>query len=203
MRYRGSEIIIDGIRHCDRKILNEVYSANYPLVEQFVMNNFGSVDDAKDIFQETIIIIYEKIKHSDLELTCSFQTFLFSVCKNLWFKEIRWRMKQFDEDNNDYECLRKEEVDELFATYIINRESRLFYKHFNNLSEECRKIIKFYLEKIQTKEIASIMNYEGVIDVRRKKYSCKVTLIRNIREDPEFKVMMEHENQPELQLVNN
>jgi hypothetical protein len=91
----------------------------------------------------------------------------------------------------------------MFEQYKKNLECRLFYKHFKNLSEECQKVIKFYLEKIKTKTIAHLMSYNNVIAVRRKKYDCRLALIRNIRKDPEFVEIMEHEYEHELRHINN
>ncbi len=44
----------------------------------------GSLEDSKDIFQDGLMIMLEKIDNKDFVLTCKFKTFLYSVCENLW-----------------------------------------------------------------------------------------------------------------------
>ncbi len=44
----------------------DVYSQNYTSVERFIINNSGTSEDAKDIFQEAMIILYEKLQRDDL-----------------------------------------------------------------------------------------------------------------------------------------
>ena len=45
-----------------------------------MLNNNGNEDDAKDIFQESIIVLYEKVKAGKFELSSKLKTFIYSVC---------------------------------------------------------------------------------------------------------------------------
>ena len=81
MQESNNEKYIEGIRNHDNTVLKEIYDAFFASVQLFIRSNFGTEEDAKDVFQESIIIIYRKIKKNELVLTCSFKTYLFSVCK--------------------------------------------------------------------------------------------------------------------------
>ena len=54
------EEIINALRNGDERVLKTVYKQHYPQIANMVINNGGSVQEAKDIYQETIIVFYEK-----------------------------------------------------------------------------------------------------------------------------------------------
>ena len=68
------EALISGIRNDDERALADLYKIHYPMVSHFILSNSGTVDEAKDIFQETVLIFYEKIKDGSLTLTCQIKT---------------------------------------------------------------------------------------------------------------------------------
>ena len=59
------------------------------MIQHFVTNNNGSFDDARDIFQEAMIALYEKVQLEHFTLSCQIKTYLFSICKNLWLKRLQ------------------------------------------------------------------------------------------------------------------
>jgi DNA-directed RNA polymerase specialized sigma24 family protein len=44
------------------------------MVQALVLKNNGSADDAKDIFQEAMIVLFEKVRSGSLELNCQIKT---------------------------------------------------------------------------------------------------------------------------------
>ena len=81
------ESILDGIRNHDSRILQYVYDTQYPIIEGYIVHNQGSRDQAKDVFQEAMIIVYKRVKAGKLELTCKFGTYVYAICKNIWIQE--------------------------------------------------------------------------------------------------------------------
>ncbi|MGB4292846.1 MAG: hypothetical protein WBJ37_08185, partial [Bacteroidales bacterium] len=69
--------IIEGVRRQDEKILNYLYDNYFKLVKNHVIKNNGTEDDASDVFQETIILLYQKICENNLELTSDLRGFFF------------------------------------------------------------------------------------------------------------------------------
>jgi len=58
-----------------------------------VLNNSGTEDDAGDIFQETLVILYRKRKEGTLQISTSFRNYLIGTAKMLWLKELRRRRR--------------------------------------------------------------------------------------------------------------
>ena len=73
----------------DKKAIEYIYSDNYGVIQNLVLNNNGTEEDAKDIFQEALIVLYEKTKSGVFELNCQIKTYLYAVSKRLWFKRLQ------------------------------------------------------------------------------------------------------------------
>ena len=75
---------LSGIVNNDFSLLQRIYEQSLPEVIRYVKKNSGTLDDAKDVFQEGIMVIFKKVKEDRLVLTTSFHAFLFMVCKRIW-----------------------------------------------------------------------------------------------------------------------
>jgi DNA-directed RNA polymerase specialized sigma24 family protein len=73
-----SEIVL-GILNDSKDTLNRLYTSYFPMVLQLVLKNNGNKDDAKDLFQESIIVLYNKVKGGNFELNSKLKTF-FVLC---------------------------------------------------------------------------------------------------------------------------
>ena len=77
-----NEVIL-GILNNSENVLKRLYIAYFPMVLQLVINNNGDSDDAKDIYQEAIIVLYNKVKTGDFELSSKLKTYIYSICRRL------------------------------------------------------------------------------------------------------------------------
>ena len=107
--------LLRGLAQNDRQSVETIYRQHYNMVQTMIVNNSGSIDDAKDIFQEALIVLYEKAKSGTFELNCQIKTYVFSVCRRLWLKRFYQLQKLAPEvenveeivpveDDNDGEC---------------------------------------------------------------------------------------------------
>ena len=55
-------ILLKGIAAEDKGSIEQLYRQYYIMVQSMVLANAGNNDDAADLFQETIIVLYEKNK---------------------------------------------------------------------------------------------------------------------------------------------
>ena len=190
----SDEQILKGILRHDNLILQYVYKQYYYKVNYFIKKNQGSDDDASDIFQETIIVIYRKLKENDLIFQkSSFAGYLFSVCRFLWLKQLEKRRieKQRLIDTLPYqENLYDENLVELVDK---NERFGLYQKHFATLSPDCQKLMQLFFEKVSLREIAKIMGYKSEKYAKTRKYKCKEILIKRIKQDSEFKKILEND----------
>ena len=70
----SSEQLIANLRKGNRSSYEALYKENFTPVERFIVNNSGTTDDAKDIFQDTLLVLFSKLKGDNFELTASLKT---------------------------------------------------------------------------------------------------------------------------------
>lgn len=190
VNYSNDELL-NGILRNDSVILQFIYKNYYYKINFFIKKNSGDDDDANDVFQEAIIIIYRKLKENSLVLDCSFDTYLYSVCRFLWLKQLEKRKNEKERiyDNQEF----RDDIydDQLNKTVDMNERYRLYQKHFKNLGKDCQKILQMFFDKVPLKQIASVMGFKGEKYAKKRKYKCKEYLIKSIKQDMEYKKILE------------
>ncbi|MGG2309976.1 RNA polymerase sigma factor, partial [Salmonella enterica] len=73
----------------DSKAIETIYKENFNVVQAFILNNNGSYDEARDIFQEAMIALYEKAQSDSFVLTSKINTYVYSICRRLWLKRLQ------------------------------------------------------------------------------------------------------------------
>jgi len=165
-----SEIIL-GILNDSKEILNRLYITYFPMVLQLVLNNNGSEDDAKDVFQESVIVLYNKVKSGNFELNSKLKTFLYSVCRRLWLKRLNAQSRTVRnlEDFSDFlpveEDLEKHEEKD--------RQYAMMEHALNQLGEPCKTIIEdYYIQNRSMQEICLKFGYTNADNAKTQKYKC-------------------------------
>ncbi len=184
------EEIITGIRSQDNSVLQYIYREYYPTVHHFILANSGNADDAKDIFQESVIIIYRKLKDENhFFLNSSFKTFIYSIARHLWLKHLR-NLKYEDQKITDQHKF-FELKEEPFKIENEDLRMSLYQKYFQQLPEDCRKILSLTVKDIPQKEIARILGFKSENYVKKRKHYCKDFLIRKIKDDPLYNDLLD------------
>lgn len=188
----SDEQILKGILRHDNLILQYIYKQYYYNINYFIRKNQGSEDDASDIFQEAIIIIYRKIKENDLVFEkSSFKSYLFSVCRFLWLKQLEKRRIEKEKLNDSLPYQEDLYDDNLNELVEKNERYGLYQKHFSTLSSDCQKLMQLFFEKVPLKEIAKVMGYKSEKYAKKRKFKCKELLVNRIKQDAEFKKILE------------
>jgi RNA polymerase sigma factor (sigma-70 family) len=189
----SEEEVIRALKNNDHRFISKLYEIHLPVISRYVSYNNGEVEDAKDLIQQALLIVYQKVRANEFELSCSFKTYLYSICKNLWLKELRKKKAEQKSPLNPDEI---EEVDcivDFEKEYDFSIQYFLYRWHYHNLSEICRNLIKMTLAKISYDEIAQKLNFANGAIARKKKYRCKELLIKRIKNDPRYKEFEENE----------
>ncbi len=165
-----SEIIL-GILNNSSSTLKQLYKIYFPMVLQLIMNNNGSEDDAKDVFQEGVLVLHDKIKSGDFELTSKLKTFLYSVCRRLWLKKLNQKSR-FSGDIKDYEDHFVVEQD-LEQHEEKDQQFLMMYSALVDLGEPCKTIIEdFYIHNSSMQDICDKFGYTNADNAKTQKYKC-------------------------------
>lgn len=172
---QSDQRIVERIRAGDEEALVAVYEANRKPVTVFVTRNNGTADDAEDMLQEALVILWERVQAGTFELTAQLSTFLYATVRNLWYRKLA-RMKR--EIPAELEAERVEDESPSALDDLIDDETtRIVRAALNKLGEPCRTLLMlFYWEELSTELIAQRMGFANADTVKSKKYQCKKAL---------------------------
>ncbi len=165
-----------------------VYSLYFDSIHRMVLKNSGHTEDAEDIFQDMMVILYKKIKAKELNLTCTLKTYMYAICRNLWLQKLQ-RKSKGDIEIEEFEDEQTEPF-ELNEDLQYEAKYNLYQKHFLQLSKDCQRVLKLFLQKTSLKRITEIMGFSSVDYTKTRKYLCKKSLKEKILNDPECKNLM-------------
>ena len=167
----GSHEQLNAIRSNDEKAMQLFYQANFPKVERYVLDNSGTKDEAKDIYQDAFIAVWRNIQigRFDLQQGGSLDGYLYRVAKNKWIDHLR-RIKGRQPVPLDGENLpvmingqKMEESNEYLD--VVKKEYLL-------LGHKCRRLLNlFYYQKYSLREIAGFFKWTEA-SAKNNKYRC-------------------------------
>ena len=167
--------LLQGLAKNDKKAIETIYKDNYNMVQALITNNNGTADDARDIFQETMIVLFENARSGSFELTCQLKTYIYSVSRRLWLKRLQYLKKYGGEIENTAESVPVEE--EVEAHEQRNIEFGVMEKSLVNLGEPCKSLLEaYYMQKKSMTEIAGNFGYTNAANAKTQKYKCLVRL---------------------------
>jgi RNA polymerase sigma factor (sigma-70 family) len=163
--------VVLGILNNSEEALNRLYTGYFPMVLQFILNNNGDEDDAKDVYQESIIILYNKIQGGDFELTSKLKTYIYSVSRRIWLKKLAQQSKK---TNNVQEF---EDVIAVEDDVELHEEKELQFDKMDSalqhLGEPCKTIIQdFYINNLSMQDISEKFGYTNTDNAKTQKYKC-------------------------------
>ena len=176
-QYTDTEFLV-GIRANDDQVLSALYKKYYGVVLRYIINNSGSEEEAQDIYQETIIVLFRKVSNADFELSSSLQTYIYSVASRLWLKQLQKnsplvRLKE-QEEHEEMDVSADVSEHEELEVNIQKMSSSL-----QELGEPCKTLIEdFYIQQLSMDEIAEKFGYTNSDTAKNQKYKCLQRLKR-------------------------
>jgi RNA polymerase sigma factor (sigma-70 family) len=180
--------IVECLRSRKSYVVHYLSDRYLPMIRLMVTGYGGTSEDARDIFQEGLMIILEKIDSREFALTCKFKTFLYCISENLWKSIITSRRRAANY------ITRRIDEDEIDFTESMDSEicRNIFRSAFDTLDPAARSILKLYWEDCSPKEIAEKLGYTHGY-VRKKKCEAQAELIDKVKKHPDYKKIMEME----------
>ena len=167
--------LLQGLARNNKKAAETIYKQNYTMVQSMITNNNGTIDDARDVFQEAMIVLFEHAKSPTFELNCQIKTYVYSVARRLWLKKLQQAKKFGGEVETMAEVVPVEE--ELEAHEQRNAEFQVMEKALMNLGEPCKSLLEaYYMQKKSMTDIAGSFGYTNADNAKNQKYKCLLRL---------------------------
>jgi len=183
----STERILAGIVENDRIVIQYVYDKYFASIKSYVLKHGGSETDAWDVFQDSLMVVYEQARSGDLILKNTFITYFYSVCKYRWLKQLR------DSSPNQHEEFEYKNETEIYGynNYVVQLDEaleqeervRLYQENFLKLSKECQKLFKLLAKGLTTNEITEELGYKSTGFTYKKRRLCKEQLLKRIKEN--------------------
>jgi RNA polymerase sigma factor (sigma-70 family) len=171
----NEQILLRGLVNNDSKAIESIYKENYNMIQAFILNNNGTYDDARDIFQEAMITLYEKAKSESFVLTCQIKTYIYSVCRRLWLKRLQQMGRYISAGENVEETVPVEDDIEIHEKR--NAEFAIMERAMGSLGEPCKSLLDaYYVQKKGMTEIAAEFGYTNADNAKNQKYKCLMRL---------------------------
>ncbi|MEO1262776.1 MAG: sigma-70 family RNA polymerase sigma factor [Bacteroidota bacterium] len=171
------------LRSGDRRGVQQIYEQFLPGIVKLVTSNHGSREQAIDVFQEAILIIFKKSKEESFSLESSFFTYLYAISRNLWLKKLEKNKKNLVTFSHLPEPMSTDDFD----TLILEEERyRLFRSKFRQLSDNCQQLLSLFFKKTPMVDIVRIMGFGSVQYAKKRKFQCKEKLVKLVKDDIEY-----------------
>ncbi|MEO7265329.1 MAG: sigma-70 family RNA polymerase sigma factor [Ferruginibacter sp.] len=169
------KILLEGLAKEDKLCIERIYRDHYKMVQSMVVNNNGNTDDAADIFQEVMIVLYQKSISGSFELHCQLKTFIYSVCRRLWLKKLQQMQRYLPSNVEIEETVAVEE--DLEHHEKSQNDFLLMEMAMAKIGEPCKSLLDaYYLQKKSMQEIAADFGYTNADNAKTQKYKCLVRL---------------------------
>lgn len=153
--------------------LTAIYHHNFKQVRKFVLANSGADEDARDIFQEGMMIFYFNLLSKKFGQRSAISTYIFSICRNLWLQRLR---------KEPGEAIAPEDA-VMFPEKTSEVNSSVLTNILKELKEECTQLLTgFYFHDKSIKDLMIEFSLGSEQAAKNKKLRCMEYLIRIIKE---------------------
>ncbi len=155
--------------------------AYLPVVKKFVMQNNGTRQEAEDIFQEGLVIFCNKLNKPGFVLSCSINTYLYSVCKLLWLDELKKSNKKI---KNDTIPLTEDAVtNSIHEDVNDDKPAKQAQEAVMKLGQKCKELLElFYFKQLSMKDIAAKLDFASEKGAKNQKYRCLEKAKENLKQ---------------------
>lgn len=183
-----NEQYLEGLVKRNSTTLENIYQHMYPGIAKHVLEHHGSQEDAEDVFQEGLIVVYRKAKEDGLFLSSSFYTFLYAVCKRIWLKK---RSKRKGRPPLPLGAAGLTELEE-DPNWILEQTEQyaLYRSKFQLLGQSCQQVLRLFFKGESMIEIAKQLGFSDARYAKKRKFICKEKLIKLIKSDSRYQELL-------------
>lgn len=176
---------IDGLLTNNTFIIQAIYNKFAPKVINYIRNNSGDEDSAKDIIQEVLITIYNQAKQKNLQLTCPFDAYFFLLCKRKWLNELKKTTNKEVTINDEVLSKNDSALELADETALFEDKQSLFNTMFQQLGTACKDLLKATFKIKSMEEVAKSLGVTYAY-ARKKKSLCIGKLTKLVQESPKY-----------------
>ncbi|WMJ72002.1 sigma-70 family RNA polymerase sigma factor [Cytophagaceae bacterium ABcell3] len=179
MQNTDGKEIIDAIKSGNNQfVLARLYKTVLPNVLNYIIKNSGDEEEAKDIFQDAVLVFYNQVKMGKFNEKYEIGGFIFTVAKNLWINRAKRksRMSRMLADTDVFDD------NNVLKDLITKEKSSAISEMLGKIDKDCRKLLRYSTyEKLSMKEICAKMGFSSENVAKTYNYRCKQKLVKLVK----------------------
>ena len=150
----------------ERRILfMQLYQQAFPLVAKYVHSMGGTFEEAKDIFQDSLVKYYEKLATTGVTLQYSERSYILGIAKHLWAKK--------NKGNSRYTSLPDSLQRIAMEASAGQTSTEKLLELLHTSGQKCMELLRaFYYDKLPMHKIASRFKFSSERSATVQKYKC-------------------------------
>ncbi len=152
-------------------LLISLYQSTFPLIARFVSKRGGSLEQAKDIFQDALVVWYEKAEEAGGMPVRSEEGYIFGVAKRLWYKWLAEGSLSVPLES-DFEDIADQHPSSSKLLGVLESTGR-----------KCMDLLKsFYYDKLSMAELKVQFGFSSSHSATVQKYKCLEKVRETVKE---------------------
>jgi RNA polymerase sigma factor (sigma-70 family) len=171
---------LDALRNGDENGLIELFNKNRRPIVTYILRNQGTEDDAEDVLQEALIVLWERVKHGTFEYQAKLSTFVYATAKNIWLRRLARNRREISSSSDSFDIA----THDANPLEVLEENERIIaiQKAMEKLGNPCHDLLLlYYWEELSMEEIALKLGFANADTVKSKKYQCKKALEKLLR----------------------
>ncbi|MBO3099271.1 RNA polymerase sigma factor [Gelidibacter pelagius] len=184
-RIHEDQKYIEGLKQNNSFVIQSIYEKFAPKVINYIKQNSGDEDKAKDVIQETIMTIYNQAHEKNLKLTCPFDAYFFLLCKRKWLNYLKKSDITGVTINEELLSDGDDALELAFETTLNEQQHELFEDMFQELGQACKDLLKATFKIKSMEEVAESIGVTYAY-ARKKKSLCIGQLTKMVQASPKY-----------------
>lgn len=175
------------------QVLNYLYKTTLRKVRHYIFRHGGNIEEANDIFQDAVVVLFNKVRQNVFDEKFSIDAFVFTVAKNFWINKVRNETRHRLRHDEIISFLSQDFENNILADLIRKERSSAVAKLFENLNDKCKELLYYYNhEGLSMKEISIKLGYRSEQVTKASHYRCKQFLINLVKGNKELENLLKN-----------
>lgn len=151
-------------------LFEELYIKAFPAAAHYIHRQGGHLEDAKDMFQDALVIYYERMVAGKLSVTHSDAAYITGIVKHLWARELKKREELPG-------------IDIVISEQQPQSSTQKLLRFVETAGRKCLDMLKaVYYDKMPVEQVADTFGYSGIRSATVQKYKCLEKLRDTVKE---------------------
>ena len=165
-----------GVGEDRKELLMTLYKNAFPSVARYISKMNGSLEEAQDVFQDALVIFFEKMSREELSVEGSAKAYLLGIVRHLWSKRHKLQSKTIRLEDSELSLLTEKDSDKIPLKGKLK-------KFLETTGKKCMEMLQaFYYEEVPLNQLALRFGFSSVRSATVQKYKCLEKVRNSIKE---------------------